>query len=174
MLVTVSTYTNALEAHIVKGRMEAEDIPAFIPHEHHVWAYWLLSNALGGVRVQVLAFHVAEAKKILSDIGNSTYEKILEAQEGEFDKKYCPVCNSETAIVRGWNQRIALVVVSIYSIPTPYRLDTFWCLECGHRWRDKSWKRPSFLSLLVSLPVFLVYSIFSAAKSFVHWYRWRF
>lgn len=173
MLITVSTYTNALEAHIVKGRMEADDIPAFIPHEHHIWAYWLFSNVLGGVRLQVLPQHVVEAKKILNGINNSTYENILEAQEGAFDKIVCPECNSDRAVVRGWDQRIALVVASTFSIPTPYRLDSCWCLDCGYRWRNKSWKRPSLLLLAASLPLFSVYFIYKATKSFLHWYRWK-
>ena len=52
--VTIASFTSPLEAHMARGRLEAEGIPAFIAHENHIWAEWFLSNALGGVKVQVL------------------------------------------------------------------------------------------------------------------------
>ena len=53
MLITVATFTDPLEAHIVRGRLEAEHIECFVMHEHHIWANWFLSTALGGVKLQV-------------------------------------------------------------------------------------------------------------------------
>ena len=53
MLITIERYPNPIEAHIVKGRIEAEGVPAYIQHEHHIWAKWTISLALGYVKVQV-------------------------------------------------------------------------------------------------------------------------
>jgi len=36
MLVTVARTEMAAEAHILRGRLEAEGLPAFVVHEHHV------------------------------------------------------------------------------------------------------------------------------------------
>ena len=36
MLVTIATFTNPLEAHIVRGRLQAEGIETYVAHEHHI------------------------------------------------------------------------------------------------------------------------------------------
>jgi len=173
MLVTVARFTDALEAHIVKGRMEADDIPAFIPHENHVWANWFYSNALGGVRVQVLDFHKEQAKQVLRDISLSAYEKLLVDQEGEFNDIKCPRCDSTNGVVKGWGPRLALVFVYIFSIPIPYSIHSYWCLECHNQWRAKGWEKPSMFFRLISLPFFVVGFIYVSTKSFLNWYRWK-
>ena len=63
--VTVGAYNNPIEAHLARGRLEVEGIPALLAHEHHVWANWVYSQALGGVKVQVPAEHAVAAAKIL-------------------------------------------------------------------------------------------------------------
>lgn len=35
-LVTVDSFTDAVEAYIAKGRLEAEGIPTFIANENHI------------------------------------------------------------------------------------------------------------------------------------------
>lgn len=67
---TISIYTTAIEAHIVKSRLEFEGIPAFVVFEHHVWADWSLSLALGGVRVQVPFSFVKEATQVIKKIND--------------------------------------------------------------------------------------------------------
>ena len=68
MLTVVMRTTNPLEAHILGGRFEAEGIPAFILFEHHVWAKWTLSNALGGVRLLVPQEKRSAARQVISDV----------------------------------------------------------------------------------------------------------
>src|SRR5215471_4944565 len=53
MLVTVDSFREPWEAHLFKMRLEAEDIPAFVRLEYHIWMFWPYSTALGGARVQV-------------------------------------------------------------------------------------------------------------------------
>ena len=52
-LVTVGSYTDPIQAHIAGGRLESEGIPVVIADEHLIWGNWMLSNALGGVKLQV-------------------------------------------------------------------------------------------------------------------------
>ncbi len=66
MLKTAATFTNPIEAHIVRGRLECEDIAAFVAHEHHIWAKWSLSHALGGVKVQVARSNLQKALVVIS------------------------------------------------------------------------------------------------------------
>ena len=65
-LVTVESYTSPWDAHVACGLLESEGIPASVAGEHHVWANWPISQALGGVRIQVPQEHVAKAKEVLA------------------------------------------------------------------------------------------------------------
>ena len=74
MLITIATFTNPLEAHIVRGRLQAEGIETYVAHEHHIWANWFLSTALGGVKLQVRPEDAQQAGEILR-----------QEQAGDFD-----------------------------------------------------------------------------------------
>ena len=64
-LVTVARFTSPLEAHIARSRLEYEGIRAVVLDEAMITMNWLYSNALGGVRVQVLESNVEAAEEIL-------------------------------------------------------------------------------------------------------------
>jgi hypothetical protein len=64
-LVTVAVFLSPHEAGMAKGELEAYGIPAFAADEFAIGANLLLSNALGGIKVQVPANYVDEARKIL-------------------------------------------------------------------------------------------------------------
>jgi DNA-directed RNA polymerase subunit RPC12/RpoP len=51
--VVLSSYDNPVEANIVKGRLESEDIYCFLAGEHYVGLIPLHSNLAGGIRIFV-------------------------------------------------------------------------------------------------------------------------
>ena len=65
-LVTVAVFVSPHEAGMAKGELEAYGIPAYVADEFAIGANPLLSNALGGIKVQVPARFVEEARKVLS------------------------------------------------------------------------------------------------------------
>jgi hypothetical protein len=69
-MVTVARYTNLLEAHIARGRLESEGIAAFIADENIIWANWLLADAIGGVQLRVSLEDSARARRILSEVAD--------------------------------------------------------------------------------------------------------
>src|SRR5262249_49628477 len=54
-LVTVATFWFPGEAHIVRCRLEAAGISVYIADEFTVTMDWFLSNAIGGIKLQVAA-----------------------------------------------------------------------------------------------------------------------
>lgn len=52
-MVTIATFSKPEEAHLLRMRLESSGIPAFLQDENLIQMDWLLSNAVGGVRVQV-------------------------------------------------------------------------------------------------------------------------
>lgn len=53
MLVTIATFLEPIDAHLLRGRLEAEGIPSVVASDGHVTADWTMAMALGGVAVQV-------------------------------------------------------------------------------------------------------------------------
>ncbi|MCX4030098.1 DUF2007 domain-containing protein [Endozoicomonas sp. SM1973] len=127
-LVTVGSYTDAIQAHLARGKLEAEGIFATVAHEHHIWADWMLSNALGGVKVQVHADQVEQAKQIVANLASGQY-----AIEDEY-KIHCPKCNSVQVEEQRTRWKIAFLGLFIFHIPLPYRRGKLKCLDCDHHW----------------------------------------
>lgn len=53
MLVTIASFLEPTDAHLLRGRLEAEGIPSVVAFDGHVNTNWALALALGGVAVQV-------------------------------------------------------------------------------------------------------------------------
>lgn len=136
-IVTVGAYNNPLEAHLARGRLEAEGIAAFLAHEHHVWANWVYSQALGGVKVQVAAAHAERAAEILDAHNKGEYEESLDRLVTSIDENTCPECGSRDFKSK-FPVGILLLLVITFGLATiifPPRRDRHKCRQCGHEWR---------------------------------------
>ncbi len=79
ILVTVARFSKPMEAQILRMRLEADGIPAVIADENTIRVNWFLSNALGGVRVQVPSRKLQEAHEVMAALRAGR----LRADEGE-------------------------------------------------------------------------------------------
>ena len=64
-MVTVQNCLSLPEAQILKSLLEGSGVPTFLPDEYTVQNDWMLTNAIGGVRVQVRDEDAARAREIL-------------------------------------------------------------------------------------------------------------
>ena len=136
-LATVGIFIGPIEAHIAKGRLEAEGIPAFIAHEHHIWANWMFSHALGGVKLQVAAENAAEAETILGDHMKGMYESELADEFQDIEANACPRCGSmEFNSKIPFGSLVLLVATLGIGVIFPLRRERHVCLRCGSKWRD--------------------------------------
>jgi hypothetical protein len=78
-MVTIAQCNLPAEAHAMRVRLEAAGIPVFLADELTVAMDWLLSNAIGGVKVQVPERYVPRATRLLEGIARS--DATLEADE---------------------------------------------------------------------------------------------
>jgi hypothetical protein len=67
-LVTVATYPFAGSAEVVRMRLEAEGIPAFVADAETVSMNWLFGNAVGWVKLQVPASQAEKARAFLEQL----------------------------------------------------------------------------------------------------------
>ena len=80
----------------MRGRLQAEGIETYVAHEHHIWANWFLSTALGGVKLQVRPEDAQQAQEILRQEQDGDYEMLVaEADTASAEPRpACPVCRS--------------------------------------------------------------------------------
>ena len=135
--VTVDVFTSPWDAHIAKGLLESEGIPVFIAHENHIWANWVLSQALGGVKVQVAPENVVDAKEILNSLYKGKYEEELKQEFPDIKENVCQKCGSQQFKSRFPVGVIVFVILTLglFSIIFPPRRENHTCLKCGQKWK---------------------------------------
>lgn len=65
--ILLCAYTNYIEAHIVMGRLEQENIRCFLQDEYTVTIDPILTNAIGGIKLMVARAQAERAIQILSE-----------------------------------------------------------------------------------------------------------
>ena len=129
-LVTVASFSAAYEAHLAKGLLESNGIAAFVADDHFVSTYWFLSNAVGGVKVQVAETDVEEALRVLD----------RRSEPGDVDPKLdegwgnCPICGSGDVRYFTAGKASALLTWFIVSIPLLFPSKKLFCLSCHSVW----------------------------------------
>jgi DNA-directed RNA polymerase subunit RPC12/RpoP len=138
MLVTVATFTRPWDGHLLRLRLEADGIPAFIADEHFPGNAWHWSLALGGTRVQVPRWNLEEAVATLRHIDAGTYSAEMAEELGGLDEAKCADCGSGSFRSRAPYSGRAMVVLSFLMARAPYfpRASIHRCSHCGHRWSD--------------------------------------
>jgi len=123
-MVTVGAFSKPEEANLLRSRLEAAGIPAFVRDELTIQMYWLYSNALGGVRVVVPDQHAEAAREIVS------LPPISEATP-----RTCPRCSSDQVFTLQWPKRVAYLSLLVVFFPLLLTRMRSKCRACGHRWR---------------------------------------
>ena len=72
-LITVKTFDNAMEAHILKSKLESEHIDSFIFDEHIVGINMLYAQSVGGVKLKIRKEDEDAVKVLLAEIENYKY-----------------------------------------------------------------------------------------------------
>ena len=122
---TVDRFFHPTDAHIAAGKLRSEGIPVFLLGINHASVNWLLSNALGGIRIQVPAQYVDEARKLLAEI----------AKPGESCEPVCPECGGSDTSAMSNSRKVAFLAIHVFSIPWRWRSDRRHCQSSGAEWK---------------------------------------
>lgn len=114
-----------LEAHIIKGRLEAAGVNAFVFDDQMLSTNWLYSEALGGVRVMVLASQLDEAREVLKE--NVTIQDF-----DAFDT--CPLCHSHDVVRLKPPLFFALLTYLLLGFLYMRETNNRKCRSCAHQW----------------------------------------
>ena len=109
--------------------LEAEGIPARIADEHTVGAFWLYSEAVGGVKLMVAPEDLERAARLLAEDRSSLLPETP-------DSHACPRCASEE-VRHPRAHRWSAVLSWVLSFPLVFWSRSLRCASCGHRWRSR-------------------------------------
>ena len=143
-IITIYTFTFAHEVAIVRGRLESEGIACFAQDELTLQVSPFYSNAIGGIKLQVLERDVPRAVEILKEAGylNDDNESAPEIKKEKREAKmvgteaYCPFCGSEEIMVRkegGWLflvTSLPFLLLSCLPTASPFLKKKYYCFDC--------------------------------------------
>jgi DNA-directed RNA polymerase subunit RPC12/RpoP len=102
-LTTIAVFQYSSEALIIKGKLESENIRVFLADEYTVDTDPLVSNAIGGVKLQVNVAQVEIAKTIIKNIDASLLKEEIR----------CPKCGSINFTLKLTFKNIILKLIPI-------------------------------------------------------------
>jgi Putative prokaryotic signal transducing protein len=138
VLVTVARFRDPWEAEMFRGRLEAEDIPAFIIHQHLIAMKWSWSVALGGAKVQVLDEDATDAWDVMARCRSGEFSGVLLEMFGWLGEPQCPHCGSIECKRRPSAAQVvfAIAVGFLWGVIIPPSAWRRTCRSCGTRWVD--------------------------------------
>lgn len=134
-LVTLQHFRDIPEALLAKGMLESAGIQCVLADGNLVRMDWLLSNAIGGVRLQVDKQELEAARAILAE---PIPPELGEDELGErYAQPRCPRCYSLDIafekIDRFWTYGLWLLL----SFPVPVNKNNWKCYTCGIEWVEE-------------------------------------
>lgn len=133
-LVKFRFYENALQANRDKQILAENGINGFIANEQLIQSDWLLSQAVGGIQLQVFKDDFDEAEKILKEYEeNESFvlevEHTIENPEFDF---VCPKCGSNHIYQDekpGGGFGLGILIIGI---PIKFPKNLYHCYYCGN------------------------------------------
>ncbi|MBN8550553.1 MAG: DUF2007 domain-containing protein [Deltaproteobacteria bacterium] len=120
-LEVIARYENVHEAELTRGLLESAGITAFVQDAHTVGVNWMLSNAIGGVKVAVRPEDAARAKEILGEIATS--------DDSDAGWGACPNCGSRKLELRS-ERRMTNLTWLLLGIPLLFPRQRYYCTSC--------------------------------------------
>jgi DNA-directed RNA polymerase subunit M/transcription elongation factor TFIIS len=131
--VTVASFSQPVEAHLARTKLESEGIPCVVGDENLVRVDWFLSNAVGGVKVMVPRAEAEHARDVLRPRPRLVVVERGEPADGEM---ICPRCHCDDVYYRRYNRRVAGVFMLLLGFLIPWRDSRWTCTRCGYEWKE--------------------------------------
>ena len=126
-LITVASFSKPEEAHLLRMRLEAGGVPAYVQNENLIQMDWLYSNLLGGVEVQIAEEDAERAREIVNDVPE-------EALPG--DRPVCPSCSSLNTAPDELPRRLSFASFIVIGFPLLFGKHRWKCADCGKTWNE--------------------------------------
>lgn len=141
-IVVYETFTDPINAHIVKGLLDSYGIECFLSDENMVTLNAMYSSAVGGVKLNAFEKDIYRISAILES-ENRIHESAHESEKDEI-KIICPKCNSANVAFGGSiKQKFGLstalifsMIISFLMMVYPFKMrKVHHCFDCGHEFK---------------------------------------
>ncbi|OIQ29947.1 MAG: hypothetical protein BM564_04020 [Bacteroidetes bacterium MedPE-SWsnd-G2] len=125
---TIAVFQYSSEAQIIKGMLEAQDIPVFMADQFTIDTDPLISNAIGGVKLKVYSEDFDKAQHHIKSVGDYAVSDQGEALN-------CPVCNSSKidlfSTIKDFKSLFAFIVGALFGTLPLYTRHKYRCENCN-------------------------------------------
>jgi len=131
-LVTIKTFSYDHETLIYEPRFKAEGIQYFLKDQKTVAIDPLVSNAIGGIKLQVNVEDEERARALVAEIEASSQQSnlgdVISVEGSQYEKTLdeCPACESEEVYV--YKQSF------LEGLFKPFQKRNRYCNSCSHKW----------------------------------------
>ena len=133
-LITVKTFDNSVDAHLLKSKFESEGIVCYLFDEHTVSVNPLYNVTVGGIKLKINDFDLEKAQQIYAGIQGSAYT------DDAGNAIHCPNCNSTNLFtqypsrkgVKGFFSSLSALLLTIVTF---YSRRVFKCKDCGKEFK---------------------------------------
>ncbi len=132
-LVTIKTFDNPIDAHILKSKLESENIRSFLFDENIVGLMPLYNLTVGGIKLKINKSDLEDANKILEESNSS-----LTNDQDEVIT--CPKCQSEDIYdkfksMKGIKGILSAIVSFTFVVFPIYYKSVNKCKSCGNEFK---------------------------------------
>jgi len=132
-LVTLASFDNDLNAHLLIAKLEEAGIKACMDNYATVSNIWALSNAVGGIQIQIFEKDINKALAVVDELGDAFPSRSIFRPPDD-----CPQCGSYRVGMRRLSLPVLFAVVITLGIFVLWlRNESLQCKDCGHIW-DRS------------------------------------
>ena len=136
---TIASFSQPVEAHLARTKLESEGIPCVVSDEYLVHVNWLLSNAVGGVKLRVPSWEASRAREVL----RSKPHLVVMADPDEDGatgggEPACPNCRSLDVYYSRFSRRAAGVFWLLFGFIVPWLNRRWLCKQCGYEWKQRA------------------------------------
>lgn len=137
--ITVASFSQPVEAHLARTKLESEGIACVVSDEYLVRVNWLLSNAVGGVKLRVPSWEAERAREVLRPrprlVVVPDAEQAREARAA--GEMMCPSCRSLDVYYTRFSRRAAGVFWLLFGFIVPWFSRRWLCKQCGYEWKGR-------------------------------------
>jgi hypothetical protein len=135
-LRTIRRYRDLSEALIAHSALESSGVESFVQDANFVRLDWGVSNAIGGIRLQVSEADVETAEAVLTQPIPS---EIAIPGDVDYGQPVCPRCGSLDTSFRSSNDGLRVATLFFVGVPLPQTgpKDYWHCEECQLEWMDE-------------------------------------
>jgi len=163
-LITVATFVTPVEADLVRNALAEEGIESYLEGEWTAGMLWHLSNAIGGVKLQVAAADVARAKAILTEIEPEGKLPADDEEAPPTEEEVSPTSRGDATAARAWRA----AVIGLFVCPPFLQVYSLFVLTslawAGLPLSDRG-KRSFYLALAIDVVVVAVACLFIRSVS---------